>query len=266
MRLSLVVFVSFATLGFSAEQSPASKKVEDAPKPKIVAPAAPTPAPKRSVLGRIFGPKATPTPAPEPTPAPVVKPKPRPKPKPKADTEETPDTNADKTPPKPKKPDGEKPDAEKPDSEKPKPADKPADEKPSDKPAADKPAGETSAPATDKPAGETPNPEDQPPKPKGGKAGKNAKNTPKAAKPADAPNLDDATKYKNAHATALEDEKIKDLKTKADSAIDESEAHKASVAYNKALFHKIREIDGSIDGYVDKLEAAMMKRLDAEKH
>jgi hypothetical protein len=77
--------------------------------------------------------------------------------------------------------------------------------------------------------------------------------------------VDDATKYKNAHATAVEDAQIKELKAKADSALAEDEAHRASIAYNKALFRKIRTLDPSLDAYVDKLEDAMMKRLNAEK-
>jgi hypothetical protein len=266
MRLPLVVFVSLSTLGFSAEPptvpKPAPKKIEDAPKPKILAPPAPTPAPKRSVLGRIFGSKPKPEPTPAPTPAPVaVKPKPKARPKPKAaevaePNSETPDAEASKTPPPKKKPEGETPD-----SEKPKPAVKPEAETPAPP---EKPATET--PTAEKPPGDAPATEDQPPKPgKNSKASKNAKNTPpKPAKPEVV--LDDATKYKNAHAAALADEKIKDLKAKADNAVDDAEAHKASVAYNKALYRKIREIDGSLEGYVDKLEQAMMKRLEAEKH
>ena len=78
--------------------------------------------------------------------------------------------------------------------------------------------------------------------------------------------MDDTEKYKVARATALEDAAIKDLKAKADGAINESEAHAASVAYNRALFRKIREIEPSLDGYVDKLETAMMKRLSGEKN
>jgi hypothetical protein len=131
-----------------------------------------------------------------------------------------------------------------------------------------KPAGEEPKPATTaeteppKPGDEKPAAETEPPKAtaKPGKSGK-GKTPPK---PVD-PNLDDATKYKNARSNALEDAQIKELRGKADSAIAEDEAHRASVAYNKALFRKIRELDPSLDGYVDKLEDVMMKRLNAEK-
>jgi hypothetical protein len=116
-----------------------------------------------------------------------------------------------------------------------------------------KPGDETPAPS------ETAKPETKP-EPKTAKPGKPVKNAPKPAE-----NLDDATKYKNARATALEDAQIKELKEKADSAVADDEAHRASMAYNKALFRKIRQVDPSIDGYVDKLEEAMMKRLSAEK-
>ena len=255
MRLPLVVLAIFSVLPLSAQDSTASKKTEGAPKPKIVAPAAPTPAPKRGVMGRIFGPKATPAPTPAPVPT-IVKPKPRPRPKapkpeePKADTTK-PDQEKPATDSKPPKPE---PTTEKPGTEPPAPTEKPADEKP----------------AAEKPADEKPPVDNAPPKPdksaKAGKTGKGGKNAPKSpAKPTENANLDDGTKYTNAKATALEDEKIKDLKTKAENAVDDAEAHRASVAYNKALYRKIREIDSSLDGYVERLEEAMMKRLDAEK-
>jgi outer membrane biosynthesis protein TonB len=76
---------------------------------------------------------------------------------------------------------------------------------------------------------------------------------------------DDATKFKAAKARALEDERIKDLKTKADSEVNESEAHKALVNYNRALFQKIREIDPSVSEYAGKVEQSMTRRLGAEK-
>lgn len=250
MRLPLVALVIFAVaVPLSAQQPAAPKKTENAPKPKIVAPA-PTPEPKRSMIGRIFGSKPKPTPAPAPAPAPTpapapVKPKPRPKPKAKP--------AAEATEPAEKKPEGEKPKTE---------AGKPAAEEPK----AETPKPEEPAKPEAKAEGETPKPaEAEAPKAKSGKAGKgkNAAKTP--PKPAEEVVLDDATKYKNARAKALEDEQVKELKGKADSAIAEDEAHRASVSYNKALFRKIRQLDPSLDAYVDKLEEAMTKRLSAEK-
>ena len=222
MRLPLVVFISFSITAFAAQPAAAPKKTEEAVKPKVVE-AAPTPAPKRSVFGRMFGGKPKPTPTPAPTPAPVVKPKPKPKARPKAAA----------TP------------------EEPAPAE------------TAKPTEATTPPAPTKPETDTAKPavETAPPAPKPGKTGKSA-SKPKAP---EAPALDDDTKYKNARTTALADEQIKELKTKADSAVDEEEAHRASVAYNKALFRKIRQVDPSLDAYVDPIEAAMMKRLTAEK-
>lgn len=237
MRLPLVVSVLFVALPISAQQPASTKKTEGAPKPKIVAPAPNTP-PKRGVMSRIFGKKPTPTPAPTPQPVAAAKPKPkrpkaRPAPKPAetqpAEVAETPAPATGETTPAA----GDQP---------PTPTDAPA------------PAAATEPP----PAAAA-----EPPKTtaKNTKPGKPGKNTPK---PPEA-NLDDDTKYKNARTAALEDEKIKDLKGKADSALTEDEAQRTSLAYNKALFKKIREVDPSIDAYVDKLEQAMMKRLSAEK-
>jgi hypothetical protein len=238
MRLPLVVSVLFIAVPISAQQPASSKKTEGAPKPKIVAPA-PTPAPKRGVLGRIFGKKPTPTPAPTPQPVVAAKPKPRPRPKarPAAQPEETTPAAVAETP----KPAGA--------------STPPAGDQPP------KPAGTADPAATTEPSAA---PAGEQPKntAKNTKPGKPGKNTPK---PAETANLDEATKYQNARTAALEDEKIKDLKNKADSAISEDEAQRTSLAYNKALFRKIRDLDPSIDAYVDKLEQAMMKRLSAEK-
>ena len=63
----------------------------------------------------------------------------------------------------------------------------------------------------------------------------------------------------------MEDPQVKELKAKADSEVDEADARKALDAYNRALFRKVREIEPSLDGYVDKIEASLSKRLSAEK-
>ena len=76
---------------------------------------------------------------------------------------------------------------------------------------------------------------------------------------------DDATRFKAAKAQAMEDAHIKDLKSKADGEVDEGEAHKALLNYNRALFQKIRELDPSVSDYSGKVEQSMTKRLGAEK-
>jgi hypothetical protein len=236
MRLLLVFLFAFALAPLSAQQPATRPKTTDAPKPKVLAPPAPTPPPKKGFFGRVFRgrEKVTPPPAPTPTPAPVTKPKPKPRPKPvKPSTDET-------EPPKPS-----------PETKPPTEAATPPAETTPPSPAPAKPPTEAAAtPDAGKPA------------PKPGKGGRNAKKG-TAEKPAEV--LDDATKYKNAHTAAVGDPQIKDLKAKADSALAEDEAHRATVAYNKALFRKIRDLDPSLDAYVDKLEQAMMKRLNAEK-
>ena len=77
--------------------------------------------------------------------------------------------------------------------------------------------------------------------------------------------MDDAAKFRVAKAAAQEDAAIKELQVKAEGALTEPEAHAASVAYNRALFRKVREIEPTIGGYVDKMEDAMLKRLNSEK-
>ena len=97
-------------------------------------------------------------------------------------------------------------------------------------------------------------------KPKTGKGGKKP-----GATSTDAAALDDATKFKNAKARALEDAHIKELKSRADGELNEAEAQKALEGYNRALFQKIREIDPSVGDYAGKVEQALHRRLSAEK-
>ncbi len=76
---------------------------------------------------------------------------------------------------------------------------------------------------------------------------------------------DDATKFKAAKAQAMQDAHIKDLKSKADGEVNEAEAHKALLNYNRALFQKIREVDPSVSDYSGKVEQSMDKRIGNEK-
>ena len=97
-------------------------------------------------------------------------------------------------------------------------------------------------------------------KPKTGK-GAGKKGTPTST---DSAGLDDLTKFRNAKSKALEDAHIKELKSKADSEVNEAEAHKALVNYNRALFQKIREVDPSVSDYAGKVEQSMTKRIGSE--
>ena len=90
------------------------------------------------------------------------------------------------------------------------------------------------------------------------------KNTDTAGK-IDLSGMDDAAKFKAVKEKAMEDPEVKDLKSPADSEVDEAEAHKALTAYNHALFRKIRDIEPSLGDYSEKVEKAMNRRLGAEK-
>jgi len=90
-----------------------------------------------------------------------------------------------------------------------------------------------------------------------------AKSAPKDK--SDLSGMDDSTKFKIVKAKAMEDSQVKELKAKADSEVDETDARKALDAYNRALFRKVREIEPSLDGYVDRIESSMARRLTAEK-
>ena len=72
-------------------------------------------------------------------------------------------------------------------------------------------------------------------------------------------------KYDMAKAKALTDPEVLKLKEKAESAVDEDEGHKAQRAYTKALFNKMRSIDGSIKERADRIEAGIMRRLESSE-
>ncbi len=179
----------------------------------------------RSLFQRMFGPRPTPTPI--PTPIPKATPAPKPKP-------------AIKKRPKPRPADE--------DTAEPSPKVTPKT-RPAPKAAAtastETTTPETAAPSTVKPKVT-----------KGGKKG--------SAASVDSSGLDDVTRFRNAKAKALEDARIKELKSQADSEVNAAEAHKATVNYNRALFQKIREVDPSVSDYAGKVEQSMTKRIGSE--
>ena len=201
----------------------------DVPKPVVIKPSGP------SFFQRLFSTGATPTPAPirksvatpTPTPAPVVKRRPR-RPAPVEDTDsETPKVNATaKTTAAPKV----------------------------------KPVATAKADPPETTGSELP----PPPKVKTAKTKIGGKKTAPAVK-LDLTGMDDAAKFKAVKAQAAEDQEVKDLKARADGEVNEAAAQKALVAYNRALFKKIIEIEPSVSAYAEKVEAAMTRRLSAEK-
>jgi len=74
---------------------------------------------------------------------------------------------------------------------------------------------------------------------------------------------EESSKFRDAKAKAVDDQAVKDLEDKADSATGD-DAKGAMKAYYKALYDKMREIDPSIKDRIDRTEAASMRRVDAE--
>ena len=72
-------------------------------------------------------------------------------------------------------------------------------------------------------------------------------------------------KYAHARSVAAEDEHVRDLKQKAESATSEDEGHKALRAYNRALFEKMRKLEPSITDRIDHMETAVLKRLGGDE-
>ena len=243
--LAALLFISLALPPAEALPIRQSKEPENAPevpKAKPVKPEGPT------FLERLFTTGDLPKPAPRPTPKPVVKPLPAPESTVKPITKPKPRRTSVVVGPKEDAPAKVK-------------AESPAGEAASSPPVKATPP----APAKVNPAAMK---DDQlPPPPKG----KGAKSKPVAKKAATPPvkldlgGMDDGAKFKAVKAQAMEDPEVKDLKSKADGEVDDAAAQKALVAYHRALFRKIREIEPSVTGYSERVEASMTKRLSVER-
>ncbi len=256
MRTLLVILFTAITLPLSAQEARTARVIK---KPEV---AVPTPEPKPGLFDRLWR-KSTPVPV--PTPAPVEQPKPKPKPRPKA--QPAPVEGAEppavvEQPPKPAKiatPDA-KPVEPPATTEKPKPVEAPVvsePPKPAEAPVVSEPPKPVEKPAT---ADATPPPPAETAKPKAGKGKPVPAKIAQPEKP-DLSKLDEPARYQAAKEIALKDEALLALKTKADSTTDTDEAKRASLAYNRALFRKIRDTEPSLDAYVDRLEQAVLKRL-----
>jgi hypothetical protein len=69
-------------------------------------------------------------------------------------------------------------------------------------------------------------------------------------------------KYDEVRSRVVGDEKLQALKQKAENAPTEEEGRKDLKAYNKALFQKMRSLDPSLKGRIDRMESAVLKQLD----
>ena len=68
-------------------------------------------------------------------------------------------------------------------------------------------------------------------------------------------------RYEQAKAKAKEDPAVKALKARVDQAATEEEARTTSVAYNKALFRKVREIDREATDRATAVEFAIIRKI-----
>lgn len=78
------------------------------------------------------------------------------------------------------------------------------------------------------------------------------------------PEVREKALFDAAKAKASEDPEVVELKAKADGAVTDDDARSAQRAYNKALYAKMRELDGSISRRIKEMEAAVLKRLDSK--
>ena len=122
-------------------------------------------------------------------------------------------------------------------------------------------------------------PEAEPPKEKSSKTKKSGKATSKLdttlapavedkenmrteASPVDEDNKERA-RFSAVRAKAMQDKNVGALKEKAEAAQSDEELKKASKEYYKALYKRMRALDDSLKDRIDRMESAMMRRLDA---
>jgi hypothetical protein len=216
------------------------RKTAAAPLPTPV-PASAAATPKPGFFKRVFGSKKKPTPAPVAASTPKPKPKVKKddddeKPKPKKDDEETKPKKPSATTDTPPKTDsGEPPDI-----------------------AGKTPKAASTPRATPRGKGKSPVKEPT----KGGEPGakKEQQALDHAIKGGDAEAIEQA-RYDYAHARAVEDEHVRDLKAKADNATSEEEGRKGLRAYNRALFDAMRKLEPAVSERANRMESAVLKRL-----
>lgn len=235
MRKILPVLLALCAIGaygvFAQDAATSVSDEKPAPRKQYVRPVVkPTPAPaatpapdKRGFFERLFGRRrATPAPA-TPTPRPVQK------------------FRA-----KPARPEVKKPDAPGTADTAPKP----------DKPPT---LNKTSAPSTPAPAAT--------PAPTRKGRGKTAapavgENKTPAPPTSDDPDVQEKYKYDLAKNKAGADPDVQELKRKTEDSATEDEARKAQRAYNRALFSKMRKLEPALKDRIDRVESALMKKLE----
>lgn len=72
---------------------------------------------------------------------------------------------------------------------------------------------------------------------------------------------DDEQRYEQVKAKAKADPTVRSLKAKSDSAMTDAEAREASISYTKALFRKMRQIDGNVGERTELVEQAVLRRI-----
>lgn len=83
--------------------------------------------------------------------------------------------------------------------------------------------------------------------------------------PGIADDVKERARYQEVRTKALEDKKVRTLQERADNATDDAAQKKASEAYYKALYSRMRKIDPALKDRIDRVEKATLRRLDRKK-
>ena len=68
-------------------------------------------------------------------------------------------------------------------------------------------------------------------------------------------------RYQEIKARAKADPVVQSLKAKSEAAATEAESRAAAISYNRALFRKVRELDGSLAERAELVENAIIRRI-----
>jgi len=73
--------------------------------------------------------------------------------------------------------------------------------------------------------------------------------------------LDEERRYREVKARAENDPEMRKLKLKSDSALTETQARESLIAYNRALFRKISQLDPALKERAESVQNAILRMI-----
>jgi hypothetical protein len=73
--------------------------------------------------------------------------------------------------------------------------------------------------------------------------------------------LDEERRYQEVKAKAANDPELRKLKLKSDTAVTETDARESLIAYNRALFRKIAQLDPALKERAESVQNAILRMI-----